>query len=197
VKLKKIMAATIATVSAGIAAWILSAYNNLQMPFLSPIPRDQNTHWNNITSQLGPLLSPNASIYFPGSDGFERGAYRWQAWSSPTIDVVVHVVTESDVEQAVRYANQIGKPFLAMSGGHGGISTLGRAEGVLGISLKAMDWVEVKEHGETARVGGGVLSGQLLSGVWKYGKEAGKLCYCAIDRDFLYVLLLFLLTTYV
>lgn len=162
----------IASLSAGIVAWILSAYRNLQIPTLSPNLEDCNTDWSNIASGLGPRLSPNASIYFPSSDGFKLAAYRWQAWSSPIIDVVVQVVTESDVEQVVRYANEIGKPFLAMSGGHGGISTLKRAEGVLGISMRAMNWVDVKENGDTARIGGGVLSGELLSGVWEHGKEA-------------------------
>jgi hypothetical protein len=52
-----------------------------------------------IMDVLGPLLSPNASIYLPGSEGFANGTVRWSALDNPDIAAVVKVAVEEDVQQ--------------------------------------------------------------------------------------------------
>lgn len=52
-------------------------------------------------SELGPLLSPGATISFPGSDEFSNATVRWSNYGSPSFSVAVSVATESDVQQAV------------------------------------------------------------------------------------------------
>lgn len=57
---------------------------------------------NTITDILGPLLSPNASIYLPGTEGFVNGTARWSLLDQPNVTAVVKVATEADVQQTVR-----------------------------------------------------------------------------------------------
>lgn len=54
-----------------------------------------------IDSGLGPLLSPGASIYYPGSEGFTDSSERFTLLNSPNYQVVVHVATEEDVVETV------------------------------------------------------------------------------------------------
>lgn len=52
--------------------------------------------------ELGPLLSPGASIYLPGTPEFSDKTTRWIDSLSPDIGAVVVVATEEDVQQTVR-----------------------------------------------------------------------------------------------
>lgn len=54
-----------------------------------------------VLSELGSLLSPNASIILPGSSDFANATQRWQEWKDPNITIVVKVVTEQDVQETV------------------------------------------------------------------------------------------------
>lgn len=157
------MAGTIATLAAGAAAWALSMFD-VQMPF--------GLQRSNVTAVLGPLLSAGASIYFPGSDGFDNATDRWQTWKAPTLEVVVQVASEQDVEQTIKYANKHHKQFLAISGGHGTISDLGKVQNGIGVWLSKMKTVEIADDGRTATVGGGITSGEFLHTLWAHGKQA-------------------------
>jgi hypothetical protein len=55
----------------------------------------------NITEELGPLLSSNAAIIFPGSAEFLVATDRDNEIDPPTYAVVVEVATESDVQATV------------------------------------------------------------------------------------------------
>lgn len=67
----------------------------------------------NITQELGPLLSPNATIVFPGSAEFLVATDRDNEQDPPTYSVVVEVATESDVQETVS-CFEIDKPFLTI-----------------------------------------------------------------------------------
>lgn len=83
---------TILAFAGGVAAWSLSWLNGTpQVPMLQ---HDQ-------IAELGSLLSPNASIFLPGSEGFVAATDRWCAWKEPEFDVVVEVASEEDVSSSV------------------------------------------------------------------------------------------------
>lgn len=83
------------------------------------------------------------------------------------------------MSRQVRYANEHGKPFLAVAGGHGAITTVGRVRGGVGILLSRLDGVEVAEDGRSARVGGGALNKAVVDGLWAAGKQAVTgVCEC-------------------
>ncbi|KAK5727767.1 hypothetical protein LTR17_012529 [Elasticomyces elasticus] len=164
------MAGTIATSAIVAAAWMRSAFRD---PAYSP------THHANITAELSPLLSANASILGPGSTGWSEAALRWQPWKSPALDIIVEVATEQDIEHSIRVANHHRKPFLAISGGHGGTRDLSNVRNGVGIGMRGMKDVSVAEDGRTARIGGGILSGELAHTLWAEGKQnVGGGCEC-------------------
>jgi hypothetical protein len=55
-----------------------------------------------ILRELGPMLSSNASIYFPGSSEFANATERWSAFRGPSIRVVIEPGTDDDVAATVR-----------------------------------------------------------------------------------------------
>ncbi|KAK5675709.1 hypothetical protein LTS10_011809 [Elasticomyces elasticus] len=164
------MAGTIATSAVVAAAWVHSAFRG---PAYSP------THHANITAELSPLLSANASILGPGSTGWSEAALRWQPWKRPVLDIIVEVVTEQDIEHSIRVANHHRRPFLAISGGHGGTRDLSNVRNGVGIRMRGMKYVTIAEDGRTARIGGGILSGELAHTLWAEGKQnVGGGCEC-------------------
>lgn len=129
----------------------------------------------NITSTLGPLLSPAAQIHLPGSAGFNTSTDRWQEWAPPSFAVVVQVATEEDVQETIRWANKASLSFLAIAGGHGVVKSLGRFKGGVGVWMRGLKDVEVLGSGNRARIGGGALSGEVIQALWDEGKMTGEL----------------------
>jgi hypothetical protein len=127
-----------------------------------------------INSTLGPQLSARAQIHPLGSAGFNTSTERWNSYINPTFAVVVEVATEADVQATIRWANNAALPFLAVTGGHGVVQSLNDFRGGLGIWMRGMKDVRVLEGGEAARIEGGVLSGEMVHGLWGEGKMTGE-----------------------
>lgn len=62
---------------------------------------------DDIDRSLRPLLSPKASIWLPGSDGYAQRISRWSPRKNPEFDVVIDVATEEDVGHAVSVETSI------------------------------------------------------------------------------------------
>lgn len=152
----------IAAMAAGTMAWALSIFD-MQAP-LTPLPAA-------FSRELSPLLSPNASIFLPGSTGYQQATDRWQVWQAPSLDVVVKVTCEHDITETIQYANEHGRPFLAISGGHGVNTHLGRVENGVGIWMRGMNDVILAEDGQSATIGGGTLSGEIVHTLWAREKQ--------------------------
>lgn len=52
-------------------------------------------------TQLGSFLSPEASIYLPGSALFDTATQRWQEWRPPNFLAAVEVANAEDVQHTV------------------------------------------------------------------------------------------------
>lgn len=61
-----------------------------------------------------------------------------------------------------------------MSGGHGAIYNLGDVHYGIEIWMKKMNSISISEDGDTALIGGGVLSKDLVDYLWSNGKQAGE-----------------------
>ncbi|KAL2012773.1 hypothetical protein VTN00DRAFT_298 [Thermoascus crustaceus] len=96
-----------------------------------------------IGTVLGPKLSSGAHIYFPGSTGFQESTDRWSSYKAPNFTIVVEVADENDVAETVKYANANNIPFLAVNGGHGAITTVGKLQHGIEIWLRQLDSVEI------------------------------------------------------
>lgn len=75
---------------------VLSAAHQQWIPY-SPIIRD----FASILDDLEMRLSSNATVYLPGSEGFQSATGRWSTELNPSFDLVVAVAVEGDVEVAV------------------------------------------------------------------------------------------------
>jgi hypothetical protein len=135
-------------------------------------PRSQTP--SEIQQNLGPQLSRNASIYFPGGSQFAEATSRWSVYDQPNISVVVEVATAEDVAATIKYANRVHLPFLAVNRGHGSPITLARVRHGLEIWLAKLNSIEVAEDGNTAVLGGGVYIKEVIDKLAKYKKVAGK-----------------------
>lgn len=153
-----------------------SLLNSDWMPFLDPSPLQHINPYQiaTINNTLGPQLSTNAQIHLPGSASFNTSTERWNSHITPTFAVVVEVATEADVQATIRWANNAAVPFLAVTGGHGVVQSLNDFRGGVGIWMRGMKDVRVLEGGERARIEGGVLSGEMVHGLWEEGKMTGK-----------------------
>ncbi|KAF2135670.1 uncharacterized protein K452DRAFT_281181 [Aplosporella prunicola CBS 121167] len=116
-----------------------------------------------VARQLGPQLSQNASIYAEDDPRFANATSRWQSYSAPNVSVVVEVGTEEDVATTVKFANQIGVPFLAINRGHGTTATLGRLQNGIEIWINQLDNIDVFANTSTALFQGGVWVEQVMA----------------------------------
>lgn len=145
----------------------------------------------NITNDLQPLLSSAAEIYYPGSVGYINVTTRWSAAIKPGLDVIIKVASEEDVQATVsstlvapistinppylqiQYANSHRIPFLAISGGHGTSSVLSTITSGIGIYLRGLSGVSLSPTNNShALILGGTLTGEVISGLLKLGKQA-------------------------
>lgn len=73
----------------------------------------------------------------------------------------------------VKYANEHNIPFLAFSGGHGAITTVGKMKNGIQIRMNQLSSVKIAEDGTTAEIGGGTLSKTVTDTLWNAGKQTG------------------------
>lgn len=81
-------------------AWAFGAISSLSVFQTSPLSLFFSKQAT-IISELGPQLSPNASILLPGSTEFTDAATRWQQYRKPDVNVVVQVTNEHDIQRTV------------------------------------------------------------------------------------------------
>ena len=151
-------------------------FNSDWIPFLDPTTLQHTKPYQiaTINTTLSPQLSAKAQIHLPDSASFNTSTERWNSHITPTFAVVVEVATEADVQATIRWANDASLPFLAVTGGHGVVQSLNDFRDGVGIWMRGMKDVSVLEGGETARIEGGVLSGEMVRGLWEEGKMTGK-----------------------
>ncbi|KAI1171957.1 hypothetical protein F4777DRAFT_27312 [Nemania sp. FL0916] len=132
-----------------------------------------------ISSTLGPKLSSKAGIVLPGDNNFANLTARWREYEAPTVSAVVEVVTESDVQQTVRYANEHDIPFFARAGGHGATRALSEAKNAIQIDFRGLNYIKLSDDGRTATIGGGANVKDTVSTLTALGTRAVTgICEC-------------------
>ncbi|KAI2624769.1 putative FAD-dependent oxygenase [Xylaria nigripes] len=116
-------------------------------------------------------LSAGAAGYLPGTDDFNNATKRWSDLETPKPDLVIVAATEDDVVKTVNQALECGLPILAFNGVHGAITTLGKMDKGVAISLSKLSSVVVSHDGKSATIGGGALSKAVTDALWASGKQ--------------------------
>jgi FAD/FMN-containing dehydrogenase len=129
-----------------------------------------------LTSQL----SKNASIIFPTSKRWDEVTHRAAAPRvNPGYLAVVDVAVEDDVVRTIRIANEIGVPFLAVTGTHGWTDDISRIQDGIQIRMRGLNHVTLGPRNDTAYAGGGVIQYEVLQALYHDGKQAVHgLCEC-------------------
>lgn len=148
-----------------------------------------------IAAELGPLLSPGASIVLPTSNAtlFSDLTRRFIELMHPDITAVVRVGAEADVPLIVRappstrcmscggcadpdvyqikYAGKKGRPILAANRRHGWSTSLNNVHNAILIDISTLTAINIDAAANTATVGGGVDSGGMLGTLRAAGKQ--------------------------
>ncbi|KAK4031275.1 6-hydroxy-D-nicotine oxidase [Parachaetomium inaequale] len=151
---------------------------------LSTPQHDDTLHIPDI-HYLTTLLSPSAQLLLPTDPNFNTTLDRWSTspLNAPRPSLLILPTTESDISHAIRYANSHDLPFLATSGGHGMNEYLSDLQSGVVIHLRNMTKFElassVDQGGTVAVLGGGLLSHQVVEGLWREGKQTVMgMCGC-------------------
>ena len=166
-----------------------------ELPSLAGTQRRAVPTVQEVQQDLGARLSPNASLWFPGSPQFANDSSRWNKYATGGTLVVVDVATAEDVSQAVRtfiygpieglplrfyfqvkFANRKHLPFLARNQGHGNIKSLRKIEDGVLIHTAALKHMELVSNESAVKLGGGINDQELWNFLVSNGKESGKLC---------------------
>ncbi|KAI4138072.1 MAG: hypothetical protein L6R39_006979 [Caloplaca ligustica] len=124
-----------------------------------------------VQQQYGPQLSKHASIYFPSSPQFANLTDRWSAFTTQgSISIVIEPATTHDVAVAVKLANKFRLPFLAVNGGHASTSSINTIQQGVSINLRNFNQVQISNDGNTALVGGGANTHEVVNGLGAHGK---------------------------
>ncbi|KAI0871075.1 hypothetical protein GGS24DRAFT_76006 [Hypoxylon argillaceum] len=122
-----------------------------------------------VSAELGPQISRDSSIFGPSNSTlWDQVTARWTTASKPTIQLVVEPSEESDVATIVKYCNENGIEFLALTGGHGIAASLHSFNGIQ-ISTWKLNQINVDPDGKTAWFGGGVNVGNVTEYLWERG----------------------------
>jgi FAD/FMN-containing dehydrogenase len=75
----------------------------------------------------------------------------------------------------IKVANEIGVPFLAVSGAHGWTDDISKIQDGIQIRMRGLNHVSLGPSNDTAYAGGGVIQYEVVQALYPYGKQAGSL----------------------
>ncbi|KAI4173931.1 MAG: hypothetical protein LQ343_002699 [Gyalolechia ehrenbergii] len=119
---------------------------------------------------FGSQLSKNAAVFFPNSPQFGNLTDRWSPFTEGDTAVVIEPACTEDIVVAVKLANRFGLPFLAVNGGHGTTSSLNTIQRGVSINLRALNHVQISQDGESALIGGGANTHEVINALAAGGK---------------------------
>ncbi|MFI5783221.1 FAD-binding oxidoreductase [Nocardia sp. NPDC051570] len=115
---------------------------------------------------------PSMPVSFPEDATFDDATATWNYLAQPRPVGVVAPRSTAEVQEIIRCAREAGVTQLAIrSGGHSfeGGSLGGRDGRAVVIDMVAMNDIGIDREGQTATVGGGTLTGNLMVQAWEQG----------------------------
>lgn len=75
----------------------------------------------------------------------------------------------------IKVANEIGVPFLAVTGTHGWTDDISKIQDGIQIRMRGLNHIGLSPNNDTAFAGGGVIQYEVVQALYPYGKQAGNL----------------------
>jgi FAD/FMN-containing dehydrogenase len=125
---------------------------------------------NSKVAALESLLKDHPHIIFVTSSSPDYGSLRavFSLDSTATPLAIARPQSASDVALLVKYAEANSIKFVIRTGGHN-IFGLSIVEGALTIDMRDISYVDIDKKSSTARIGGGILEGELAEQLTKDG----------------------------
>jgi len=111
---------------------------------------------------------PHITFITPSSPNYTSIRAVFSLDSTATPLAIVRPQSSSDVALLIKYVKSNGIKFVVRTGGHN-IFGLSIVEGALTIDMRDINYVDIDKQGSTARIGGGVLEGELAEQLEKEG----------------------------
>ncbi|KAI1811313.1 hypothetical protein GGS20DRAFT_563641 [Poronia punctata] len=121
-----------------------------------------------VATELGKLLSAEASIFGPEDSRFASATERYTNYAVPDVKIVVQPGTEDDIATTVAYSNENSIDFLAVNRAHGHASATATFQGLM-IDLSPLQNIDVQSDNKTAWFQGGTYDGQVMEYLWDLG----------------------------
>ena len=107
------------------------------------------------------LAHTQTKLYTPATPGYADLEQCFVVHPVRTLGIIARPRTAEDAAEVVRFCSERGVRFSVRAGGHDCAGRT-RAEGALVVDMRDVGGVEVDEEEGIARVGGGVLSGEVV-----------------------------------
>lgn len=117
-------------------------------------PPDVSPSLTRMGAELGSRLSNNSLVYISKDLDSRDHTERWSTAAEGDVLIVVVPTCEKDVATAVKFANQVNLPFLAINRGHGSVSALGTFRNGILIKLNNLTSIDIAADGKSAVLGG-------------------------------------------
>ncbi|KXJ85156.1 hypothetical protein Micbo1qcDRAFT_128479 [Microdochium bolleyi] len=121
-----------------------------------------------LQAELDIRLSNEAVIFGPENPLFSESTSRWNTLFAPTIQMVVVIANERDIQSTILFCNEKKIPFLAVNRGHGNAQSLGSFTGIQ-IHLAKLQDISINADKKTAWFAGGVSAGNVTRYLWREG----------------------------
>ncbi|KAI0467422.1 hypothetical protein F4859DRAFT_525339 [Xylaria cf. heliscus] len=132
-----------------------------------------------VETELGALLSPNASIFGPTDPRFANTTERYTNYAVPDVEIVVVPGTENDVAITVAYSNENSIDFLAVNRAHGHAFATSTFKGLM-IDMGVLQDIQIQPGQKSAWFQGGTYDGMVMEYLWDKGLVATTgSCDCA------------------
>lgn len=105
------------------------------------------------------------SAYLPGDEGFAEAQAGWNLLVQHQPAVVITAKTESDVQAAIRFANEFNLPIAVQATGHGQFKT---CIGGLLLNISQLTDVQVDPQTKSAKIGGGTQWARVIEATQPY-----------------------------
>lgn len=105
------------------------------------------------------------NAYLPGDDGFVEAQAGWNLLVQHQPAVVIQAKDESDVQVAIRFANDLNLPIAVQATGHGQFKT---CEGGLLLNISELTDVQINPTNRSAKIGGGTRWSKVIEAAQPY-----------------------------
>ncbi|KAM6496524.1 FAD dependent oxidoreductase [Amanita muscaria] len=147
-------------------SFLLTAALSTAFGSLTPRSDGENTV-SQACSAISSAISPESSVYYPGTAEYERDIHHWASSSTQHSVCTVEPATAEDVGKILQIVFKLGVEFGVKSGGHIANPGFSSSPGVL-IATSRFNQVQYNSESQTAVIGTGLIFDEVYAALAPY-----------------------------